>query len=310
MMVLQQAMRWGMDPYAVANKAYFVNDMVAYEAQLVNAVVNTSGEIIGRLKIEFEGDTNGGEKKETLICRVRGRLVADPDEERILVQEFKRVETRKSPLWKVNPQQQLGYFTTRAWARLYCPEVLLGVYTPDEVEEGAVAKLEADTKPRDASPIPDRRTFHAKEAVEEVEDAEVEEIESQEPENASDAEETVSSDNGAAPDQDGGVADNQEQGAESADVRPDADGAGGPGPDLVVHNNEPPVPDTPLAWASWYEERLDELEKLTALEGPDGFNAWRQRVQPTLDKADNEIRDGMQDAMSDVVVALTPKREA
>lgn len=34
-----------------------------------------------------------------------------------------------------NPKQQIAYLGVKYWARLYCPEVILGVYTPDEVEQ-------------------------------------------------------------------------------------------------------------------------------------------------------------------------------
>lgn len=128
--IIMQSGRWGMDPFAVANKAYFTKDGAppAFEAQLVNAVVNSSGALSGRLRITFDGE---GEK---LRCTVRGFLRADPNDEKVRTQSIARITTRGSPLWKSDPEQQLGYYTTRAWARLYCPEVLLGVYTPDEVD--------------------------------------------------------------------------------------------------------------------------------------------------------------------------------
>lgn len=34
-----------------------------------------------------------------------------------------------------NPKQQIAYLGVKYWARLYCPEVILGVYSPDEVEQ-------------------------------------------------------------------------------------------------------------------------------------------------------------------------------
>ncbi|MGN5479490.1 recombinase RecT [Cupriavidus basilensis] len=35
-----------------------------------------------------------------------------------------------------DPRQQLSYLAVKRWARLYCPDVILGrVYTPDELEE-------------------------------------------------------------------------------------------------------------------------------------------------------------------------------
>ena len=42
---------------------------------------------------------------------------------------------RNSPLWAADPRQQIAYLATKRWARLYCPDVILGVYTPDEVIE-------------------------------------------------------------------------------------------------------------------------------------------------------------------------------
>lgn len=125
--VVMQAARWAMDPFAVANKTYFVNDRMAYEAQLVNAVINSSGALDGRLHPVWEGH---GEK---LVCTVTGKLRGDdrPKERRVTMDGL----TRNSPLWKQDPEQQLAYYATRAWARLYAPEVLMGVYTPEEVRE-------------------------------------------------------------------------------------------------------------------------------------------------------------------------------
>lgn len=126
--VVMQAARWGLDPFAVGNKTYFVNDRMAYEAQLVIAVLNTSGVLRGRLEFDWEQtDTD-------LICTVGGTLKAD-SRPKAISQEFSKVKVKNSPLWQSSPRQQLGYYTARMWARLYAPEVLLGVYTVDEVQE-------------------------------------------------------------------------------------------------------------------------------------------------------------------------------
>ncbi|SPX63869.1 Uncharacterised protein [Leclercia adecarboxylata] len=37
MAIIMQAMQWGMNPYAVAQKTHLVNGVLGYEAQLVNA---------------------------------------------------------------------------------------------------------------------------------------------------------------------------------------------------------------------------------------------------------------------------------
>lgn len=126
--VVMQAARWGMDPFAVGNKTYFVNDRMAYEAQLVNAVVNSSNVLNGRLKVEWSGEGNN------LECTVTGYIKGDPDPKTRRV-KLNTITTRNSPLWKQDPEQQLAYFAQRAWARLHAPEVLLGVYTPEELAE-------------------------------------------------------------------------------------------------------------------------------------------------------------------------------
>lgn len=135
--VVMQATRWGMDPFAVANKTYFVQERIAYEAQLVSAVLNSRAPLDGRLKIEWDGDGV------TLTCKVTGRIKGDP-EPHIVWQELGTITTKNSPLWKQSPRQQLAYYTSRMWARLYCPEVLLGVYTDDEVQDMGSLRPQAD----------------------------------------------------------------------------------------------------------------------------------------------------------------------
>ncbi|WMT85611.1 recombinase RecT [Pelagibacterium sp. 26DY04] len=124
MAVALQAFEWEMNPFAVASKSYFVNQRVAYEAQLIAAVVNTRSGIEGRLRYEFEGEGN------TLKCIVTGTL--DGQECTYETPTFGQITTKNSPLWKSDPRQQLGYFAARSWARRHCPEVLLGVYDREE----------------------------------------------------------------------------------------------------------------------------------------------------------------------------------
>ena len=127
--VCLQAIRWEADPFAVAQKTYFVSEGSApgYEAQLVNAIVNSRAPIERRLDIVWSGAGNN------LTCTVTGTFRGDP-KPKVKTCHFATITTKNSPSWKQDPEQQLGYYTTRAWARLYCPEVIMGIYTPDEVE--------------------------------------------------------------------------------------------------------------------------------------------------------------------------------
>ncbi|MDF3623268.1 recombinase RecT, partial [Enterobacter hormaechei] len=46
-----------------------------------------------------------------------------------------QARTRNSTLWADDPRQQLAYLAVKRWARLFCPDVILGVYTPDELDD-------------------------------------------------------------------------------------------------------------------------------------------------------------------------------
>lgn len=127
MAVSLQALDWQMNPFAVASKSYSVNGTIAYEAQLIAAVVNTRSGIKGRLRYSFEGTGNA------MTCTVTGTL--DGEEYSYTSPPVGSITTKNSPLWKTDPQQQLGYYSARSWARRYTPEVLLGVYDRDEAEE-------------------------------------------------------------------------------------------------------------------------------------------------------------------------------
>jgi hypothetical protein len=126
--VLLQSMRWEMDPFTVAQKTYFVNDGIGYEAQLIAAVILSRAPITGRPDIEWSGTGDA------LKCIVSATFKGETKPKTREV-ETKTITTKNSPLWKQDPQQQLAYYTLRAWARLHCPDIILGVYTREEREE-------------------------------------------------------------------------------------------------------------------------------------------------------------------------------
>jgi len=140
MAVAMQAAQWGMNPFAVAQKTHLVNGTLGYEAQLVNAVVTSSRAVQGRFKYEYGGDWDAymlhpdKQHEAGLFIRVgaviRGETEITWGEPVYLAP----ITTRNSPLWKTAPKQQIAYLAVKYWARLYCPEVILGVYTPDEFD--------------------------------------------------------------------------------------------------------------------------------------------------------------------------------
>lgn len=164
--VVMQAISWQMNPFAVAQKTHFVNGNIGYEAQLVHAAITASG-ILTQDDFDYEYygpwenvigkyDIKKGDKGEYrspawhlsdeigLGVRVSATIRAT-GKVKVLDLLLAQARTRNSTLWADDPKQQLGYLAVKKWARQYAPGVILGVYTPDE--------LEADYRePRDITP--------------------------------------------------------------------------------------------------------------------------------------------------------------
>ncbi|AYC20095.1 hypothetical protein DZA65_03220 [Dickeya dianthicola] len=147
--VTMQAAQWGMNPFAVAQKTHVVNGALGYEAQLVNAVVSSSNLLATRLNYRWDGDwskVNGKtDKSPTLTVTVSATIKGEPSPRELTI-SMAQAGVRNSPLWEQDPRQQLAYLCVKRWARLHAPDVLLGVYTPDELEESR-PRVERDITP-------------------------------------------------------------------------------------------------------------------------------------------------------------------
>ncbi|HDG9775866.1 TPA: recombinase RecT [Raoultella planticola] len=147
--VTMQAAQWGMNPFAVAQKTHVVNGTLGYEAQLVNAVVSSSNLLATRLNYRWDGDwskvSGKTDKSPNLTVTVWATIKGESDP-RTLTISMAQAGIRNSPLWEQDPRQQLAYLCVKRWARLHAPDVLLGVYTPDELQETA-PRVERDVTP-------------------------------------------------------------------------------------------------------------------------------------------------------------------
>lgn len=137
--IIMQSAQWQMDPFAVAQKTHQINGVLGYEAQLVNAVITNRAPITGRLNFEWYGDwakINGKEDKSwDKGIKVWATLKGETSPREIDVSMGQVGSVRNSPLWVSDPRQQLAYLAIKRWSRLYTPDVILGVYTPDEIAE-------------------------------------------------------------------------------------------------------------------------------------------------------------------------------
>lgn len=162
MAIIMQAKSWGMDPMPVAQKTHLINGTLGYEAQLVNAVITSSGVLNGRPKYEYGGDWSKIEGKlnwskqdeEGLYCKITAKLNSTGDELEWTTY-LTSCTTRNSPNWKNKVKLQLSYQTLKEFCRIHTPDVILGVYTDDEIRMGQTEIIEVN-----AEPVGESRTEH------------------------------------------------------------------------------------------------------------------------------------------------------
>lgn len=173
MAVVMQATAWGMSPFAVAQKTFLVSGTLGYEAQLVNAVINSLAPTKDRLHFDYYGPWEKVIGKFKQHKNSQGKYYLKPDwsfddeqgcgikvyatlkgedEPRVLDLLLTQAQVRNSTLWASDPKQQLAYLGIKRWSRLYCPDVIMGVYTPDELEERTPERdITPDRKPAKTS---------------------------------------------------------------------------------------------------------------------------------------------------------------
>jgi hypothetical protein len=123
-------------------------------SQLIHAIIEARAPIKERLRVHYEGE---GDDR---VCIVSAIFKGEdqPREYRSPRLGDRKPKPRQSrdgeewapgsPLWQTKPDLQQFYDASRDFARVYFPDVLLGIYTKEEMEEVGY------TKPAPAAPPP------------------------------------------------------------------------------------------------------------------------------------------------------------
>ncbi|WP_213287539.1 hypothetical protein [Bradyrhizobium sp. sGM-13] len=158
-LVVNQAVRWNMDPFAVAQCVSVVHGKLCYEGKLIAAVLE------GKLGVELEYEISGvGDAMKVVVTgAVNGKPVTDskgrPKTIEGTVGEWKTTG-RGSP-WDARGghPRMLRYRGAREWGRVYAPGLMLGVYSDDEMEDlSANHRANAARVVNDGPPAPPQVT--------------------------------------------------------------------------------------------------------------------------------------------------------
>jgi hypothetical protein len=127
-LVVSQAIRWRMDPFAVAQHTFVLSGKLGYEGKLIAGIINSQPKIEHTLRYEYEG--SGENRSIKVIGRLRGET-----EDRVVAGSVKAWKTAHNPQWNSDPDQMLAYRGSRNWARRHMPEAVLGIQAEEEVVE-------------------------------------------------------------------------------------------------------------------------------------------------------------------------------
>ena len=150
--VVNQALRWEFDPFAVADESYVVRGKLGYQGKLVAAVVNARAKLKSKLQPLYNEES--GDKFAVVIYGSDGDVPRDAFP---LLRAYAKSEDRKAladltemgvkcvrlsvaqgktdnQMWKSDPEQKLFYSGVTKWARRHSPEVIMGVLTDSDLE--------------------------------------------------------------------------------------------------------------------------------------------------------------------------------
>jgi hypothetical protein len=131
------AMAWGFSPYMLANESSVIKERLGFTSHVFRAVMDKRAGLRGRLKVSYDG--TGDDR----TCTVTGHFKNELDPLSYTTPPIKKIkpgrndkgELRGSPLWDTDPDRQQFYYASRAFCRMYCPEVMLGLFGIDELQD-------------------------------------------------------------------------------------------------------------------------------------------------------------------------------
>jgi hypothetical protein len=130
---LQLAAELKISPFMLFQKLYIVRGKPAIEAQLAIALANRAGVFASPIEYRFDGE--GQSRKCTafaILAATKKRVEATVSWETV---EAEGWANREGTKWRTMPDLMFRYRSAMWLIRTYCPEVILGLHSRDEIED-------------------------------------------------------------------------------------------------------------------------------------------------------------------------------
>lgn len=153
------------DPLVIAGSTYLVrsdkSESVGFMSVFIRALIDAFAPLKTKLRYEYSGESQERQ------CTVIGLMIGETQPLVYTTPPLKLITPKKSPLWSSDPDRQLAYYGSRAWGRLYCADILHGVYDEDELEGDRVARAKDVTPADTQAALHERLAARAKEGASE-----------------------------------------------------------------------------------------------------------------------------------------------
>lgn len=145
---IHTATNLGVDPHWFMQRSYPVHGKIGMEGQLVIALINASGKF-SPLKWEYDNEA----KPTACTCSAKRKEDGEVCSVRIDWNLVKSEGWTTNPKWANMPGQMFAYRSATFFARRYCPEVLGGLQTVDEIIDVVGVDLEEKSSEKPAQAL-------------------------------------------------------------------------------------------------------------------------------------------------------------
>lgn len=130
---LELSNRLKLSPFLVMQNMYIVQGKPSWSSSFIISCINGSGRFTGPLK--FEMDANRTKCRAWAVEKASGEKLVGP----LITMEMAQSEgwlNKNGSKWKTMPELMLRYRAAAFFGRLYCPEIINGMLTDDEAQDG------------------------------------------------------------------------------------------------------------------------------------------------------------------------------
>lgn len=130
---LEMANRMNVSPIVVMQNMFVVKGKPSWSGQACTMLINACGKFISPTPVYF--GTEGTEDRGCYLTAIRASDGEVVNGTKVTIQMAKAEGWMSNPKWRNMPDLMLAYRAAAFFARVHCPEALMGVHTSDEVYE-------------------------------------------------------------------------------------------------------------------------------------------------------------------------------